>query len=53
MQELATARAPRCFVRVLSGPYNYKVVHFCTIRLAIDDVAMAYSQLSAILLLLL
>jgi hypothetical protein len=28
MQELAIARAPRCFMRVSSGPYNYKVVHF-------------------------
>jgi hypothetical protein len=50
MQELAIAHAPRCFVRVSSGPYNHKVVHFCsyllyilTIRLAINDVAMSYS----------
>jgi hypothetical protein len=30
MQEPALTHAPRHFVRVNSGPYSNKVVHFCS-----------------------
>ena len=56
-EEPALARAPRHFVRVRSGPHNKKVVHsfdvllyMLTIRWAVDDMALAYSQQLAILL---
>ena len=58
-EEPALARAPRHFVRMKGEPHNKKVVHsfdlllyMLTIRWAIDDMALAYSQQLAILLML-
>ena len=58
-EEPALARAPRHFVRMKGGPQNKKVVlvhsfdlllYMLTIRWAVDDMALAYSQQLAILL---
>ena len=56
-EEPALARAPRHFVRMKGGPHTKKVVHsfdlllyMLTIRWAVDDMALAYSQQLAILL---
>ena len=56
-EEPALARAPRHFMRMKDGPYNKKVVYFfdlllymLTIRWAVDDMTLAYSQQLAILL---
>ena len=59
-EEPALARAPRHFVRMKGGPQNKKVVvhsfdlllYMLTIRWAVDDMALAYSQQLAILLML-
>ena len=59
-EELALACAPRHFVRMKGGPQNKKVVvhsfdlllYMLTIRWAVDDMALAYSQQLAILLML-
>ena len=59
-KELALAGAPRHFVRIKGGPHNKKVVHsfdlllyMLTIRWAVDDMALAYSEQLAILLIML
>ena len=54
-EDPALARAPRHFVRMKGGPQNKKVVvllYMLTIRWAVDDMALAYSQQLAILLML-
>ena len=56
-EEPALARAPRHFVRMKGGPQNKKVVvHSFDLLLymtwAVDDMALAYSQQLAILLML-
>ena len=59
-EEPALARAPRHFVRMKCGPQNKKVVvhsfdlllYMMTIRWDVDDMALAYSQQLAILLML-
>ena len=46
-EEPALPRAPRHFVRRKGGPQNKKVVvllYMLTIRWAVDDMALAYSQ---------
>ena len=57
-EEPALARAPRHFVRMKGGLQSKKVVvhsfdlllYMLTIRLVVDDMALAYSQQLAILL---
>ena len=59
-EEPAVAHAPRHFVRMKGGPQNKKVVvhsfdlllYMLTIRWVVYDMALAYSQQLAILLML-
>ena len=58
-EEPALARAPGHFMRMKGGPHNKKVIHYfdlilymLAIRWVVDDMALAYSQQLAILLML-